>query len=349
MRRLRRMHSKLPKRSNKQKIKERETTIMNPTRTLTHTNENCIGCGLCNTICPTNAIKMAPLLPVARGILKKPYLTINEDKCAECGMCAAACPFDALDLKIDNQSIKENPIYPKWNIDVIIDENNCLYCQQCQIACPQDAIKVTRQYPKRTEFVSGELEINEEECIKCGICQELCPAEAITVDRTTGKETIQFDKEKCVYCKVCKKACPTQAIKAICNSCMYTDDLAKNTITGRVIISHEDCINCGWCQNICPKETITVNKPFTGELIYNEEIDCKGNTCHACQDVCQCNAFTIKDGISKWNPDVCVYCGACQKACPKKRINVQRQTMNLENIRSKAWNKNINKILNTSK
>ncbi len=46
----------------------------------------CTGCGLCNNICPTNAITM---LPDNEGFIRP---VINEEKCVQCGLCARKCP-----------------------------------------------------------------------------------------------------------------------------------------------------------------------------------------------------------------------------------------------------------------
>jgi electron transport complex protein RnfB len=44
----------------------------------------CVGCGLCVTVCPTEALN-------AWG-----HLEIDDDRCAECFDCIEICPVDAL-------------------------------------------------------------------------------------------------------------------------------------------------------------------------------------------------------------------------------------------------------------
>ena len=51
---------------------------------ITVDEELCLGCGLCMTVCPTEALK-------AWG-----YLEIDSDKCNDCLECTEFCPVSAL-------------------------------------------------------------------------------------------------------------------------------------------------------------------------------------------------------------------------------------------------------------
>ena len=318
-------------------------------RSLSYLNENCLGCGICAEICPTTAIKLNPILPIARGLLKMDYININEDNCALCGLCASACPFSALEFTINDINIKYMEEYPKWTHNSIIDDDACMYCGACEIACPRDAINVARTLPPRKDLVTGEISIEDEKCISCGICEEMCPAEAITTKRDQKQiSDVKVDEKKCVYCLICKRICPADAIKAVCRICSYGEqdlDPKDAEITGNIILSEYSCINCGGCQEICPVDAAKITKPFEGEIIFQEDFECKGETCHACEDVCSCNAIKIEDNKSVVNPKVCVLCGACEKACPQNGIMVNREKMNLENIRSKSWQKILSGLL----
>lgn len=312
------------------------------TRSLKHSNEKCVGCGICSSICPTKSINNGPVLPIARGLVDMDYININKNSCCLCGLCAAACPFDALEFKIDGEDIKKMDEYPKWIKDAAIDSEACIYCKACETACPQDAIRVQRTLPKREDLVIGEIGVDQDKCISCKICEELCPGDAITVQKTGRNEyETVVDEDKCVYCLVCKRACPTDAIKAVCSSCAYQDykfDPETFKTQGNTILNPDSCVNCGWCQEICPVDAAVVTKPFEGEASFNDEAECKGDSCHACQDVCPCNAIEIVDGQSVIDQRVCVLCGACSNVCPQKCIQINRTKINLENVRSKSWN-----------
>jgi len=324
-------------------------------RSLEHKNEKCVGCGICADICPTESIRLGPVLPIARGLVSMDYINLNKDKCALCGLCASACPFDALEFKIDDKDIKDLEAYPKWEHEAKIDDESCIYCGHCVKVCPKDAIFLQKTMPERSEFVIGETEINESKCIYCGMCEDICPAEAITIEpndiNSNNQEIakgISIDESKCVYCVLCRRICPEDAIKIICTTCMYRDEIEEPEITGTILLDEDECINCGWCQKICPKDAAVVTKPFEGEIYMDENAECKGDSCHACQDVCPCNAVTIVEGKSEINPDLCLLCGACSKVCPQKCIVINREKININNIRSKSWKKRISTLMGES-
>lgn len=323
------------------------------TRSLSYRKDKCVGCGICVDICPTDALKSGPLLPIARGIVNMDYVTVDQDKCALCGLCASSCPFEAFEFKINDVDIKENELYPKWKHEAEINDEDCIYCKACETACPQEAITVSRDLPERSKLVSGEIEVDKDTCIYCGICEEMCPAEAIKVDKEDPNvREISIDESKCVYCLVCKRACPTDAIKAVCKSCsygIYDIDPEDAEISGYSFIDEDTCINCGWCQEICPVDAVTVSKPFEGETIIDEDAECKGESCHACIDVCPCNAVSLVDEKAVINPKFCILCGACAKACPQNRIIIKRDKINMENIRSKSWQRQMNKLVEAGK
>ncbi|MBU4547843.1 MAG: 4Fe-4S binding protein, partial [Euryarchaeota archaeon] len=87
-----------------------------------HQNSNCLGCGICVDICPTTALKLGSVLPIARGILQGDLVALDSNKCCLCGLCASACPFDALKFTIDGENSRNMDKYPKWNHQSGIDE-----------------------------------------------------------------------------------------------------------------------------------------------------------------------------------------------------------------------------------
>ncbi|MGL4669327.1 MAG: tungsten-dependent formylmethanofuran dehydrogenase subunit FwdF [Methanobacteriaceae archaeon] len=340
-------------------------------RSLIYKSEKCLGCGICSDTCPTNALKLGPILPIARGLLKVSPISIDNNKCVLCGLCSVACPFDVLDLNIEGKNIKEMKDYPKWDCGAKIDEETCIYCGRCYKSCPTEAIYLYRTLPKVENLVKGETEIDEDKCIYCEMCKDICPPQAITIstkqlskssitDKKSNKnpmtisKSIEVDKTKCIYCGICKKICPEEAIKVACTTCMdYEEIMAENTETGHnnteiigdILIDPNKCIVCGWCEEMCPVDSAKVQKPFTGEVIMSEEPLCKGDSCHACQDVCPCNAISIVDNIAKVNSNFCTLCGACSKACPQHILSVKRESMHLTNIKSKSWTNILGKLI----
>lgn len=65
-------------------------------------NTQCISCGVCTQMCPTNAIELIPgeaklELNLSQRVGPKPKLfEIKKDKCIQCKVCIATCPVSAL-------------------------------------------------------------------------------------------------------------------------------------------------------------------------------------------------------------------------------------------------------------
>lgn len=56
-------------------------------------NELCIGCGLCESLCPYRAISMVNINP------QKIVSQTTDVQCQGCGICVASCPVGARDLR----------------------------------------------------------------------------------------------------------------------------------------------------------------------------------------------------------------------------------------------------------
>ena len=317
-------------------------------RELFYDADICVGCGICSDTCPTESLRLGPIVPIARKLIDMDCISLNKNNCVLCGLCTSSCPFGVLSLKIDGKLIKELNNYPKWNHESNINEDDCILCGKCSSACPRDAIFFTRTLPNINDLVTGSIEVDEDSCIYCNVCAEMCPADAIVLKSNSAvnevPNKIEIDESKCVYCGVCKLACPENAMKAICTTCMNSEEITSPSITGDIFIEHK-CINCGWCESVCPVDAVTITKPFDGEILRNPELVCKGDSCHACQDVCPCNAVEIVDNESKINPTFCTLCGACTKACPQDLLSVKRENMKLDNINSASWSEILGKLI----
>ena len=322
-------------------------------RRLSYKNKNCVGCGICVEACPTESLRLGPIVPIARGLIEMDLISINENSCVFCGLCSVACPFDALILTIDGTSIREIESYPRWEIESEINTDECIYCGRCYTACPRDSIIFERNLPEAVDLVRGEMEIDRNLCIYCSFCADMCPTGAIELDILPTSRSdfmansIDVNLSKCIYCGICSRVCPEDAIKLICSTCMYCDEIKTPEITGDVFILDGPCVNCSWCSQTCPVDAITITKPFEGtlKLVETDEKVCKGDSCHACQDVCPCSAIEITDGKSVTHFDFCNLCGACVAACPQKIRIVSRTDMKLTNIHSESWKEILKTLL----
>lgn len=322
-------------------------------RKLSYKDKNCVGCGICVNVCPTDSLRLGPVVPIARGLIEMDLVSVNDESCVFCGLCSVACPFDALSLTVDGVNVKNIGSYPKWDLEYSVDDEDCIYCGRCHEVCPQDSIIFKRNLPNPADLVRGEMDIDGEKCIYCSFCADMCPTGAIiiknvpTASNDSLNNSIEVDLSKCIQCGICKRVCPEDAIHQICSTCMYYDEIEEVEITGETLILESSCVNCLWCSTICPTDAISITKPFEGtlELVENDEKICKGDSCHACLDVCPCNAVEIADGKSVTNLDFCNLCGACVTACPQDIRVVSRTSMKLHNINSQSWNEILNTLL----
>lgn len=51
-------------------------------------DDDCINCGICENMCPVNAISMGST-----------HMEVDEDKCIDCYICEIECPVHAAYLK----------------------------------------------------------------------------------------------------------------------------------------------------------------------------------------------------------------------------------------------------------
>ena len=63
--------------------------IQSLSQSVTRNEERCTQCGVCMTICPTDAFELDP------GTRK---VTFHNDKCLACGLCIKTCPPRAMEL-----------------------------------------------------------------------------------------------------------------------------------------------------------------------------------------------------------------------------------------------------------
>lgn len=174
-----------------------ELRLLNVRVTLTLNKNLCVGCGICATACPKEAIERGPVGASKRGLTKLPPVIVNEQKCSLCGLCDILCPFGAMELRINGEHkliLKEQKAVPELKYE--------------EVECPKYGIKAKK-------YFEGEITINSEKCPGgCSTCADVCPTGAITIPKPSkGWERVpkvEVDKEKCIFCGTCVYACPAE-------------------------------------------------------------------------------------------------------------------------------------------
>jgi 4Fe-4S ferredoxin len=165
----------------------------------------------------------------------------------------------------------------------------------------------------------GSIEITEG-CIDCRLCVENCPTKAVKIYH--GKPVI--DESRCIYCEICSRICPMDVIDIRCDSCRIISE-AQNAVSGEVYVDEASCSMCGICTEVCPVDAIKVTKLFEGEQKWSRE-RCFAE-CTVCRDVCPNEAISYYYEPAKVVvfSDRCNFCGACERYCPGKAIEINRK------------------------
>lgn len=270
--------------------------------------EKCVGCGVCEEVCPKNAVS---IYRNGKGFMAK----INE-KCVVCGVCADFCFYGA--LRHEGSVYKELLEEIEFR-RVEVDERLCILCGRCMRECPRGAIKVVRNVDVK-KLRKGSIKIGGG-CIECELCVDICPTKAVRL--SNSKPSISEDK--CIYCEMCSRICPMNVLEIRCDSCRNFAERSY-AVSGKIILDERACSMCGVCQEVCPIKAISVAKLLRGEQEWFREL-CISH-CTVCRDVCPNLAIEylyLPEKTVKFN-ERCNFCGTCMRFCPSKAIRISRET-----------------------
>jgi NADH-quinone oxidoreductase subunit I len=86
-------------------------------------DEKCIGCKLCEAICPAQAI-VIETDKTSDGLRKTTRYDIDMTKCIYCGLCQEACPVDAIVEGSNFEFATENRSELWYNKDKLLDNGD---------------------------------------------------------------------------------------------------------------------------------------------------------------------------------------------------------------------------------
>ncbi len=283
---------------------------------LSFRGEICTGCGLCEIVCPNNAIQ------IFRDN-RKFDVRVN-DNCSLCGLCSDFCFYGAIQVirNGDSGSIYSEIFQEEFGFKKVdVDKDRCVYCGLCMEFCPRDAIKVKRELDL-SKIRGGWIELRDKErCIECRLCVINCPTKAVRLEK--GAPTINGDK--CIYCEICSWVCPRSVIHIHCDSCRF-QPARKEIIRGEVVVDGDLCSMCGICSEVCPENAIHVSKLLSGVQHFDKE-QCFGFDCSICMNVCPNMAihYTYSPDKNVVFTERCNLCGACERFCPGNAIKIDRK------------------------
>ncbi|MEM2588837.1 MAG: 4Fe-4S binding protein [Candidatus Bathyarchaeia archaeon] len=237
-------------RSRKKVALERAT--LSTRQVLTLDSELCIGCGICERICPEKAVTKSSATVNEGKLAKKCQIDIDAGKCHFCGECVVLCPLNAIKIEIDGKEripVIESEAFPKIIKDISVDINLCNpVCKlACQEICPTKAVKVITdsEGPIENRKIVN-VQVYKQLCIFCKKCEVACPLGAINVVKPINgiiKVNTSLCPEKC---QACVDVCPSKCIS-----------LDKE---GKPFVDEEFCIYCGACQEVCPQKAIALER-----------------------------------------------------------------------------------------
>lgn len=129
--------------------------------------QDCIGCGACKRVCPTQAIT---------GEVKELHI-IDGTLCIDCGSCGRVCPKKAVE---NEQGVLIPRLKKSEWLKPRISESKCYACENCVAACPVDALTMKAEdLPLQDNFA---ILAYPEKCISCNWCFDNCQFDAISME-----------------------------------------------------------------------------------------------------------------------------------------------------------------------
>ena len=155
-------------------------------------NDSCVGCGICASKCPANAITV--IRQDGRNLA-----SVSVDHCIGCGVCQDVCPLpDAPAIQVSgvSEQIRVKKAEPRTEAENAEKPAENEKADEGEKPTDNEPSSAASSKPVAVPF--------PELCVGCGLCSEECPVSAITM--VDGLPSVNADA--CVGCGLCSEACP---------------------------------------------------------------------------------------------------------------------------------------------
>jgi len=196
--------------------------------------DRCVGCQMCPTVCPKEALTHVEGEIVDGRMAAKPSVDVDPDLCVFCGICAEICTVHAITMSVNGQP--ENPVlkyeaFPEVRGHLNFDKDSFDFTLKDLVIdnCPTNIIS----YDEHKDTMA----IKFEDCIRCRQCEVASQGAFTVTQRWLG--SVELHRERCVEgCLACADVCPTRAL--------HIND------EGELVLADYYCIKCGACMHACP-------------------------------------------------------------------------------------------------
>jgi len=251
------------------------------------TKETCNACGICEYVCPTDAIR------------KEGEITIDVSECIMCMDCHERCPKKEIAMtgRVDVLHSRYDPTRRQVLLSMgaaaigapllaLADSSSrhhlrlilppgaregdflslCIRCGMCMEQCPTQGLTPTLMENGLEGIWTPHLVPRVGYCdYACNKCGQVCPTGAIPAldleekrKRVMGRAFI--DRRRCLpwakktQCIVCQEMCPVTPEAIVLNDIEITDGNGGKVSLRRPVVLAERCIGCGACEYNCPLE-----------------------------------------------------------------------------------------------
>ena len=221
------------KTANEQEIKL-ERWMVTRHYVMTWDLDRCVGCQIGPLVCRKDAVIHVDGEVMDGRLTKKPSVDIDPEKCVLCGMCEIVCPKNAITLTINDKrenpvlmydafpALIQSNVFDRDKFDwkkkdfvidncptdvisydeehdtLLVDDEHCIRCRQCEIASG-GAFQVVQPW-------QGSVELRREKCVEgCFACADICPTRAL---RINNEGNLVLADYFCIKCGACMQVCP---------------------------------------------------------------------------------------------------------------------------------------------